>query len=99
MGSQRVGHDRAQAQASVCRSARTCAYILFQILFPYRLLQNIVYSSLCCTVGLCYLSTLYTVMCMYMLTGVSSSVFEFMKHFLFTTQRTPLAHPHSSLRG
>ena len=27
----------------------------------------------------------YTVVCMYMLTGVSSSVFEFMKHFLFTT--------------
>ena len=27
--------------------------ILFQILFPYRLLQNIEYSSLCYTVGLC----------------------------------------------
>ena len=26
-------------------------YILFQILFPYRLLQNIEYSSLCYTVG------------------------------------------------
>ena len=31
----------------------TCIYILFQILFPYRLLQNIEYSSLCYTVGPC----------------------------------------------
>ena len=30
-------------------------YILFQILFHYKLLQDIEYSSLCCTVGLCYL--------------------------------------------
>ena len=29
--------------------------IIFQILFPYMLLQNIVYSSLYCTVGPCYL--------------------------------------------
>ena len=32
--------------------------ILFQILFPYRLLQNIEYSSLRYTVGPCWLSTL-----------------------------------------
>ena len=36
-------------------------YILFQILFPYRLLQNIEYSSLCYTVGPCWLSILYIV--------------------------------------
>ena len=30
--------------------------ILFQILFPYRLLQNIEYSSLCYTVAPCWLS-------------------------------------------
>ena len=35
-------------------------YILFQILFPYRLLQNTEYSSLCYTVGPCWLSILYT---------------------------------------
>ena len=28
-------------------------YILFQILFPYRLVQNIEYSYLCYTVGPC----------------------------------------------
>ena len=37
----------------------------FQILFPYRLLQNIEYSSLCCIVGLCWLSILYVVVCIY----------------------------------
>ena len=31
-------------------------YILFQILFLYRLLQDIEYCSLCYTVGLCWLS-------------------------------------------
>ena len=33
----------------------------FQILFPYRFLQNIEYSSLCYTIGLCWLPTLYIV--------------------------------------
>ena len=37
--------------------------ILFQILFPYRLLQNIEYSSLLYTVGPCWLSILYIVVC------------------------------------
>ena len=32
--------------------------ILFQILFPFRLLQNIEQSSLCYTVGPCWLSVL-----------------------------------------
>ena len=36
-------------------------YILFQILFPYRLLENIEYSSLRYTVGPCWLSILYIV--------------------------------------
>ena len=34
--------------------------ISYQILFPYRLLQNIEYSSLCYTVGTCWLSILET---------------------------------------
>ena len=38
----------------------TCVY-LFQILFLYRLLQNIDYSSLCYIVGPCWLSILYVV--------------------------------------
>ena len=33
--------------------------ILFQILSPYRLLQNIKCSSLCSTVGSCWLSILF----------------------------------------
>ena len=35
-------------------------YIPFQIIFPYRLLQHIDYSSLCYTVGPCWSSILYT---------------------------------------
>nr|XP_058913496.1 uncharacterized protein LOC131752797 [Kogia breviceps] len=34
-----------------------------EILFPYRLLQDIDYSSLCYTVGACWLSVLYLVAC------------------------------------
>ena len=36
-------------------------YILFQILFHYRLLQDTEYSSVCYTVGPCCLSILYIV--------------------------------------
>ena len=39
----------------------TC--IIFQILFPYSLLQNIEYSSLRYRVGPCWLSILFTVVC------------------------------------
>ena len=35
------------------------------IFFPYRLLQNIEYSSLCYKVGPCGLSILYIVVCIY----------------------------------
>ena len=38
-------------------------YILFQIIFPYRLLQNIEQSSLCYRVGPGWLSILYVVVC------------------------------------
>ena len=37
----------------------TNIYILFYILLYYRLLQDIEYSFLCCTVGACCLSILY----------------------------------------
>ena len=37
--------------------------ILFQILFPFRLLQNIEQSSLCYIVGLCWLSILSIILC------------------------------------
>ena len=37
---------------------RIHASILFQVLFPFRLLQNIEQSSLCYTVGPCWLSIL-----------------------------------------
>ena len=39
--------------------------ILFQLLFPYRLLQNIKYSSLCYTVGPCWLSVLHIAVWLY----------------------------------
>ena len=40
-------------------------YLLFQILFPYKLLHNIEYGSLCYTVGPCSLSGFYTVVCLW----------------------------------
>ena len=40
-----------------------CIYILFQILFHYRLIHYIKYSSLCSTVGPCCSSTLYIAVC------------------------------------
>ena len=43
--------------------------ILFQILFPYRLLQNIEYSSLCYEVSPCRLSILYIVSFVWPLTA------------------------------
>ena len=39
-----------------------CIYF-FQILFPYRLLQNTKISFLCYTIGPCWLSILYIVVC------------------------------------
>ena len=42
-------------------------YILFQILSHYRLLQDIEYSSLCYTVGPCWLVTYFMYNSVYML--------------------------------
>ena len=41
----------------------THTHIVFQILFSYSLLQNIEYSSLCYTVGSCWLSLIYRSVC------------------------------------
>ena len=41
--------------------------ILFQVLFPFRLLQNIEQSSLCYTVGPCWLSILFYFIYLYKL--------------------------------
>jgi hypothetical protein len=38
-------------------------YILFQVLFQYRLLQNIEYSSMCYILWHCWLSNLYLLVC------------------------------------
>ena len=38
-----------------------CVCVLFQIFFPYKLLENIEYNSLCYTVGPYCLSILYIV--------------------------------------
>ena len=40
-------------------------FILFQILFPYRLSQNIKQSPLCYTIGPCWLSILHIQQCLY----------------------------------
>ena len=42
---------------------RTHISILWEILFPFSLLQNIEQISLCCTVGPCWLSVLNTAVC------------------------------------
>ena len=47
--------NRRSWQAKV-HGIYTHKYIPFQILFPYRLTQNIEYSSLCYTIGLFWLS-------------------------------------------
>ena len=39
-------------------------YLLFQIIFPYKLLQNIEYGSLCYTAVPWWLSVFYTVVCL-----------------------------------
>ena len=44
--------DRGSWQATV-HGIYTHKYIPFQTRFPYRLMQNIEYSSLCYTIGLC----------------------------------------------
>ena len=48
----RVGHDWAT-------ELNWYTYIIFQIIFPYRLLQGIDYSSLSYTVNLCFLLHMY----------------------------------------
>ena len=53
MGSQRVGHDWATSHT----------HTLFQIIFLFRLLQNIEQSSLCYTEGPCWLSILNIEVC------------------------------------
>ena len=45
-------------------NTHTRTHILFQIIFPYRLLQDIDYSSLCYRVDSSQLSILYIVVCM-----------------------------------
>ena len=50
--------------------------ILFQICSPFRLLQSIEQSSLCCTVGLCWLSILNIVVCVCTVTLFLVSVVE-----------------------
>ena len=47
----------------VCIYIYIYIYIYFQILFPYRLLQKMEYCFLCYTVGPCWLSILYIVVC------------------------------------
>ena len=54
-----------QQSDSVIHIYRIYIYILFYILFHYRLLHVIEYSFLCYTVGPCYLSILYIVVCIF----------------------------------
>ena len=58
-----------QCWANLCCAAKllsyTHIYILFYILFHYRLSQDIEYSSLCYTLGPCFLSILYIIVCIH----------------------------------
>ena len=62
-----------QKNDSVTKVICTHLYFLFQIIFHYRLLQDIEQSSLCYTVGLHCLSVLYTIVC------ICDSIFRFFK--------------------
>ena len=53
------GAQQSDSVTYIC----VCVCILFHILFHYRFLKGIEYSSLCYTVGPCCLSVLYTVIC------------------------------------
>ena len=52
---------------------------IFQILFPFRLLQNIEQSTLCYTVGPCWLSILNIVVCI-----LYFQVLKKTKHFILS---------------
>ena len=71
-------------------------YILFQILFPCRLLQNVEYSSLCYTVGTCWLPILYIVVytCSSQTPDLSLPAFPLEN---FSLQPTFQMHLHPSL--
>ena len=47
----------------MCIYVYTHTHIVFQILFSYSLLQNIEYSSLCYTIGSCWLSLICRSVC------------------------------------
>ena len=62
--------DRTQVSGIAGRfftswATREYIYILFYILFHYGLLQDIEYGSLCYIVGLCCLSILYVIVCIW----------------------------------
>ena len=48
-----------------CKMIYIYIYILFHILFHYSLSQDVEYSSLCYTIGCCYLSIMYIIACIY----------------------------------
>ena len=76
----------SQCYVSFKCTAQWLLYILFQILFHYRLLQNIEFGSLCYTIGPCWLFILYIIMCIiYQLPNLSlPSPFPFGNHkFVF----------------
>ena len=58
--------------------------ILFQILFPFRLLQNIEQSSLCYTVGPYWLSILNIALCAWYLGLTCTQLFIFSKNYPIT---------------
>ena len=58
-------------------------YILFLILFPYRLLQDIMDSFLCYIVGPCCLSILYIVVCIYCKRPTLNQTEKPHKYFIF----------------
>ena len=64
MGAQRLGHNWSNwTHMDICVCVCVCVCVC--ILFHCALLQDIEYSSLCYAVGLCCLSILYIVVCIY----------------------------------
>ena len=69
----------------VCVHVHACVRIFFFRFFFLTGYYKMLSIVLCAVQLVLVIYLFYIVVCMYMLTGVSSSVFEFMKHFLFTT--------------
>ena len=87
-----------QCYANLCCTAKWLSYTHVYILFHYGLSQEIGYSSLCYTVGLCCLSILNVIVCIYLPQTPSPSL-SFPKSFFFFCHAAWLAGSYFPNQG